>query len=60
MDQRTVTIAGVGETLGTALARAFVDCGDAVALLARSADGVVTQFVDYAETPPETVTVRIP
>jgi NAD(P)-dependent dehydrogenase (short-subunit alcohol dehydrogenase family) len=46
MDQRTVIIAGVGETLGTALARAFADDGDAVALLARSADRVETLAAD--------------
>jgi NAD(P)-dependent dehydrogenase (short-subunit alcohol dehydrogenase family) len=40
MDPRTVIIAGVGETLGTALAHGFADAGHEVALLARSGDHV--------------------
>ena len=45
-DRRTVAVAGVGETLGTALARAFAEAGDAVALLARSTDHVETLAAD--------------
>lgn len=37
-DGRTVVLAGVGETLGTALAHAFADAGDRVALVARTPD----------------------
>jgi len=54
---RTVLIAGVGETLGTALARAFADAGDAVALLARSPDHVESLAADLRNEGADAVAV---
>ncbi|WP_121820886.1 SDR family NAD(P)-dependent oxidoreductase [Halostella salina] len=54
---RTVLIAGVGETLGTALARAFADAGDAVALLARSPDHVESLAADLRRDGADAVAV---
>jgi NAD(P)-dependent dehydrogenase (short-subunit alcohol dehydrogenase family) len=54
---RTVVVAGVGETLGTALAREFADAGDRVALLARSPDLVESEAANIRESGGEAVAV---
>jgi NAD(P)-dependent dehydrogenase (short-subunit alcohol dehydrogenase family) len=54
---RTVVVAGVGETLGTALAREFADAGDRIALLARSADLVESEAANIRESSGEAVAV---
>jgi NAD(P)-dependent dehydrogenase (short-subunit alcohol dehydrogenase family) len=54
---RTVVVAGVGETLGTALAREFADAGDRIALLARSADIVESEAANIRESSGEAVAV---
>jgi NAD(P)-dependent dehydrogenase (short-subunit alcohol dehydrogenase family) len=54
---RTVVVAGVGETLGTALAREFADAGDRVALLARSPDVVEPEAASIREAGGEAVAV---
>lgn len=46
---RTVLLAGVGPSLGTALAREFADAGDRVALLARSPDHVEAEAAALRE-----------
>jgi len=47
---RTVVVAGVGERLGTALAREFADAGDDVGLLARSPEYVESLAAELRET----------
>lgn len=55
---RTVVIAGVGEGLGSSVARAFAAAGDQVALLARSAEFLKTTAAEItAETDGEAVAV---
>jgi NAD(P)-dependent dehydrogenase (short-subunit alcohol dehydrogenase family) len=47
---RTVVVAGVGEMLGTALAREFAEAGDRVALLARSPDLVESEAASIRDS----------
>ncbi|SHH12866.1 SDR family NAD(P)-dependent oxidoreductase [Halobaculum gomorrense] len=54
---RTVLVAGVGESLGTGLARAFADAGDRVALLARSPEYVESLAADLRDAGGEAVAV---
>ena len=54
---RTVVVAGVGETLGTALTREFAAAGDRVALLARSPDLVESEAATIRGSGGEAVAV---
>lgn len=49
---RTIVIAGVGEGLGSSIARVFAQNGDDVALLARSSEYITTLAADLSESTP--------
>jgi NAD(P)-dependent dehydrogenase (short-subunit alcohol dehydrogenase family) len=54
---RTVVVAGVGPTLGAALARAFADAGERVVVLARSTDRIESLAADLRADGGEAVAV---